>query len=446
MSLLTRTLLIVAAAALGVLIISGWAVREIFFEGQVTEWHRQASGTVLLASEQIISDPSGENIDRIAARLGMNIAWTGPGGHHASDPEMPDPAAIEVGEQRRRFRGFQRHLSWNLLGFREDGRNYILHLYPPHRIVYGLARRAELWDDTPTVLVISLSLLSALFIGVFLLLRVLLRPLRTVAEKLGEIGSAEGSDLEVPRWSSWDVGQLVTKFNQMRQHVTRLLQSKETLLRDVSHEVRSPLARLRLALEFVSDEKLRQRMVEDINDIDRLSGELLERARLEEGDKSLLVEDTDMAALVRDVVASFSAEQQKFFKLSLPKAPPRAVVDVRLVARALTNLLANSLRHSELEPHSIRVRLVTAVSGKKARVVLSVADAGPRLAAEVVVRLFDSFFRVDKARTQSSGGFGLGLAIVDSIVRAHGGSAHLVSPESGGLRCTLTFPVAGPGS
>jgi signal transduction histidine kinase len=206
-----------------------------------------------------------------------------------------------------------------------------------------------------------------------------------------------------------------------------MIRARDQLLLDVSHELRSPLTRLRVAIELLPDGRQREGMTADIAEMEAMIAELLELERLRDG---LRIAPVDLAPIVRDVAAAFGARV-----VSLPAAL-MANADAEKMRIVLRNLIENAVKYSL--PDSAPVEVSAAVDD--AHVVIRVTDDGVGVPEEDRASLFEPFFRVDRSRSKMPGGYGLGLSICKRIVEAHGGTIAMQPNARRGTTFTVTLP------
>lgn len=308
-------------------------------------------------------------------------------------------------------------------------------------VVQGPRRRAPWERWAPLGLQILLSVLAIAGVG-WVVARHLSQPLdriQSVTRRMaaGELSSRVGAPLSA---REDEYGRLARDFDRMAVQIETLVQSRDQLLHDVSHELRAPLSRLRFALELAREDRTPQtleRADREIARIDLLVGELLALARLDQAAAGAALPAVDLRELAEDVIeAELPQARHRSVDIQL-QAPARleAQADREAMSRALENLIRNAVRHA---PPSSEVRVVLARSGQE--VTLSVRDRGPGAAPEELPRLFEPFFR---GRSATEGeGHGLGLAIVSRVLRAHRGRAEACSAQGGGLEVTLSWPAA----
>ena len=245
-----------------------------------------------------------------------------------------------------------------------------------------------------------------------------------------------------------EVADLGRDFDVMASRIENLVEGQRQLLGDISHELRSPLARLRMAgalgrrqiengaagAEFTP---AFERITRETARLDALIGQLLDLTRLENGGRAER-EPVDVAALVGEIVADAQFEAQSLNKrVEITRADAFRIEGERaLLSSAIENVVRNAVRHTP-ENTAVEVALQTTESGAT----ISVRDHGPGVPPETLERIFEPFFRVEEARDRQSGGAGLGLAIVQRAVAAHGGEVRARNGATGGLEVELELPL-----
>jgi two-component system sensor histidine kinase CpxA len=238
-----------------------------------------------------------------------------------------------------------------------------------------------------------------------------------------------------------EIGHLAGAFNDMAGRIATLLTAERRLLQDISHELRSPLARLNIGIELARTAEDRDaaalRLQREVDRLTVLVGSLLEVTRLEGDPESRRSEEVRVGEILRDVVQSCTVEaESKRCRLVVNERSERTLNgDPELLRRALENVVRNAIRYAPPET-DVELRTEDGPSG----VVITVRDAGTGVPDELLTRLVQPFFRVEEARDYSpSGGVGLGLSIAHRAMQLHHGT--LVAENAHpGLRVTLTFP------
>jgi two-component system sensor histidine kinase CpxA len=241
-----------------------------------------------------------------------------------------------------------------------------------------------------------------------------------------------------------EFGQLALDLDEMARRLQISQQANQRLLRDVSHELRSPLARLRVALEIArnKDDSLVQdelnRIELESERLEKLIDEVLGLLRESSNPRDLKLSRFDLGELLQDLVETVNYEiDETRQKIELQLDVPLALdADRELLWRVFENLLRNALVHSG-EAGAIQIDAAP-VSGVEIQV--RVLDSGPGIPEAHIERIFEPFYRVDEARDRRSGGHGLGLAIAASAVRSHGGRISAFNRSGGGLEISVILP------
>ncbi|OAI45489.1 hypothetical protein AYO42_00185 [Rhizomicrobium sp. SCGC AG-212-E05] len=235
-----------------------------------------------------------------------------------------------------------------------------------------------------------------------------------------------------------EIGTLSRSFNEMADRIERLVTGERRLLQDISHELRSPLTRLKFAIKLARTAPDRNtaldRVERDVDRISALTAELIEMVQAEGEARSLQLERADLGQMVQEVIEDCNSEPPRDVRLDV-RLDRQIFCERELLRRALENVLRNAIRHSpdrgEIDITAKQLSGITTIS---------IRDCGPGVPVEDLDRIFAPFYRVDEARDAASGGIGLGLAIARSAVHRHGGtiSAHNANP---GLRVEIALPV-----
>lgn len=239
-----------------------------------------------------------------------------------------------------------------------------------------------------------------------------------------------------------DIARLAHEFDVMTERVDDLLESRHRLLRDVSHELRSPLARLQALLSIARQKadaagaEQIDRMEAELARLDALIGDILSYSRLE-ARESITRHPTDIVDLVRNIVDDASLEGQAAGKQLRMQGPERCVIDLDsgLVQSAVENVVRNALCHTA-EATSIDVNILD--DPESVRIVID--DHGPGVPEEALAKIFEPFYRVGDSRSTQAGSGGIGLAIAERSIRLHGGTITARNRDRGGLRVEIALP------
>lgn len=308
----------------------------------------------------------------------------------------------------------------------------------------------QLFSSYPSSLIISIILASLIMLAAIIWffingLESRLRHLERASSQL----AAGNLRTRVKITSDDFIGKLAIAFNRMAEQLQRLLRTQQEMIHAVSHELRTPVARIRFGLQMIEDlsedgsphEMLAKQIYgidQDIDELDTLIDEILTYARLGQEKLQLQFASQDVTGLIDEVMYGFKRTNPKLnisFLINNPaNLSPKVDVESRYFQRSVQNLVGNAVRYAQQE-----IRVSCHLENDSVRV--DVEDDGPGIPEEDCQRIFMPFSRLDDSRTRSSGGYGLGLSIVQRIVYWHRGTALVDrSPSLQGARFSLIFP------
>ena len=396
------------AVVLGVAILTllvGWAWKEAAEQNARTQ--NQANQS---AREVVLTDPNG----RVLAQGSATRAPTPPQDGLLFDIVTPDGDLLQLHMAPRADRG-------------ERGGP---HSRPPP------GGYAAFWLRPPFGFLWMLGLVGvAVAVGVFPIIRRLLQRLETLQRGVQRFGEGDLS-VRVSAKGDDEVADLARQFNAAAERIETLVTSHKTLLANASHELRSPLTRIRMGMELMGNGQpsatAKAEILRNIGELDQLVDEILLASRLESKETDVgTPESVDLIGLAAEECARVDAE------LDLESTGPLEVQGIaKLLRRAVRNLLENARRYSHGD-----ITLTLAQEGNMALV--RVQDHGPGVPPEQRERIFEKFYRLPGA-SERSGGVGLGLSLVRSIAERHGGTVHATDRTDGaaGACFELRFPLA----
>lgn len=273
------------------------------------------------------------------------------------------------------------------------------------------------------------ALLLSLLAAYLIVFRVT-RPLEALSDAASAIGRGEHPEAQRAE-GPHEVANVALAFNRMAEDLRRLDQDRALILAGISHDLRTPLARLRLGIEMSgADEPMRRDMSEDIEEMDRTIGQFLDFAR-DPGGEPLARADLD--AIVAETIEPYRRRGAEV-QFAPAGEGPFIAVRPQAIRRLVSNLIDNALRYAGAHP------IVEIRTGRHdSEALIEVLDRGPGIPVEQIERLKRPFVRLEEARGGTIGA-GLGLAIVDRICRAHGGRFELLPREGGGLIARVRIP------
>ncbi len=264
------------------------------------------------------------------------------------------------------------------------------------------------------------------------------RPLRWLMWGVHEISNGN-LDFRFPaRGRHGEIGYLAEQFNQMVGHIQEMIRSKDQLLLDVSHELRSPLTRLKLSLEMAPKGKMRDSMLNDVAEMETMLTEILEAERLKSGNGKLSLAAVDLAAVAAETLKRYKGRKPGLRLLGERKGLVINADESR-VKTVFQNVVENALKYSAGRKKPVEISLTTEADNA----LVAVQDFGPGIPPEERDKVFEPFYRVDKSRAKETGGFGLGLSLCREIMLAHGGDIRLESDLGRGTKVALRFPLKG---
>ncbi|HEU4845009.1 MAG TPA: ATP-binding protein [Burkholderiaceae bacterium] len=298
-----------------------------------------------------------------------------------------------------------------------DGAMMKLSVLPPH-LPPGVGRNEPL---TLLPFLLSIAVLA------YLVARMAMHPLKQLAQAAKDLGN----DINRPPLAvsgASEIRQAAAAFNAMQARIRQHISQRTEMLAAITHDLQTPLTRLRLRLEKVSDHELQQRLVDDLSAMQQMVKEGLDLARSMDTTESMQALDLDS---LLDSVCSDAADSGQQVDLS-GRAAMALMGRPMAIRRCLVNLLDNAVKYGQYA----HVTVERMVGASRVRI----RDGGPGIAPEQMARVFEPFYRIESSRSRASGGTGLGLTIARNIAEQHGASLMLANHAQGGLEVTLVLP------
>lgn len=296
---------------------------------------------------------------------------------------------------------------------------------------------------------LTIRLTLAIFISgliCYLLSLYLTHPLRSLGLAAKSIATGKLNTRVGPirGHSNDEIAELSNEFDRMAEQLEHLIHSKERLLQDISHELRSPLARLNIAIELgrkktnhLADQEF-ARMERECSRLNLLIGEILEFARLKKSTMEINPSKTNLEDLLKEIITDGNFEFNDNKIVTDTIEPCELFIDQRLIHRALENMVRNALHYTPADK-KIHISLINDLINKQVQI--EIKDNGPGVPKEQLKKIFNPFYRVDTSRTKKTGGYGLGLAIAHRAVSLHHGEISATNHSQGGLLVRITLPV-----
>ena len=282
------------------------------------------------------------------------------------------------------------------------------------------------------VLYTALALAALILFLNYFMVNKMLNPVRLLkqgAERIrqGDLSYRVKSNLQD------ELGELTESINHMADSLQSMLEAKRQLLMAISHELRTPITKAKLRMEFMPESDEKDQLKEDINEIDLLISDLLEAERLNNDHSVLVSEHVLLANFVRSIAESFKSNNGEI-EIEIPVNDLEFEIDKLRIRLLITNLLNNAVRHGKGNLINVGVSF----SGDRG--IIEVKDNGEGISEEHITQITEPFYRADSARQRNTGGFGLGLYLCRLIAQAHGGEMIIVSHEGQGTQITVNLP------
>ena len=296
----------------------------------------------------------------------------------------------------------------------EDG--YFKFLVPKDRVSSSSARIFALWITVPAIIMVMISLIF---------LKNQTRPITNLARAAERFG--KGEELEEFRPSgAMEIRQAGHEFEMMRKRILRHLNQRNEMLSGISHDLRTPLTRMKLQIAFIEDKDLANKLAEDINEMEKMLNEYLQFTSSSYIEKN---EMFNLSELIDQVVNKYNNTNIE------NDLTPRVYINGRknLINRCLNNIIDNALKYGG----KVKIKL----HKKNTNLFITIDDDGPGIPNKEHENVFKPFYKIDKGRADSKSSVGLGLSIASDIIRSHGGSITLDKSKMNGLSVKIFLPV-----
>ena len=295
-------------------------------------------------------------------------------------------------------------------------KGYFKFLVPKDRVTSSSARIFALWITVPALIMVIISLIF---------LKNQTRPITNLAKAAEKFGRGEEIEEYKPSGAA-EIRQAGYEFDRMRKRILRHLNQRSEMLSGISHDLRTPLTRLKLQLSFIKDKELSEKMSSDIDEMENMLNEYLQFTSSTYLEKS---ETFDVSQLIKDLI-------DKFDNINISKeVPPRVYMNGKknLIKRSLENIIGNSIKYAE--------KINLELTKKNNSILIMIDDDGPGIPEKEFNNVFKPFYKIDKSRGDSKSSVGLGLSITSDIIKSHGGNILLDKSPLKGLRVKIFLPL-----
>ena len=371
--------------------------------------------------------PSPERAREIARQSLLEIRYESPALSWSTSDDLP-------GALSGRFRAWRQEPNVRLGKYHN---RYVIEVdRKPGRFIFGLSQKLQIDSERDRLLVIMFVLLTAILAAAFFALRHILRPVKLLNTGVEQVGRGNLKH-RVPLKNADEFRDLAAAFNDMTARIEDMLQTKDQLLLDISHELRTPITRMKVALEFLPESRARKNLQADIVEMEKMVGGILETARLRHKYAELKKQPADLVALLKQTAAAFEKQPPGIVTVDLPQEVILQV-DPHQIKTVFENLLSNAFKYCEPESDPVKISL----ERRATDVIVRVEDHGIGIPQEELAHIFEPFYRVDKSRSKDTGGYGLGLSLCKTIMEAHEGKIEIQSRLKEGTTVCLFFPCS----
>ena len=292
---------------------------------------------------------------------------------------------------------------------------YFKFLIPRDRITSSSARIFALWITVPAVIMIFISLIF---------LKNQTRPITNLARAAEKFGRGEEIDEFKPS-GALEIRQAGYEFDKMRKRILRHLNQRSEMLSGISHDLRTPLTRMKLQIAFIKDKELTNKLSEDINEMEKMLNEYLQFTSSSYLEKD---EQFDLSRLIKNIIEKYDNKNIS------SNIIPEIYISGRknLIKRCINNLLDNAIKYAE--------KVKISISKSNNNIFIKIEDDGPGISEQEYENVFKPFYKIDKGRADSKSSVGLGLSIASDIIRSHGGNIKLAKSSMNGLEVKIFLP------
>jgi len=418
-SIFMQLLLVIFLTGVAVIFVVGLFFRLVSHQGKLNPYQANMQAYAHYLIDDLGSPPDLDKAKQLARSLYVEMRYKGPLNSWTTSPDLISFETADKLHPRHR-RGHRSHF---IIIDHQRGR----FLFQPN---FKTALTINPWAIIG--LIVGLGLM---FFMSWLWIRWILKPLTLLNNGVQQL--AQGNlNHQIPLTRKDELGQLAHSFNHMTRQLRDMIKSKDHLLLDITHELRSPLTRIKLALELIKN-KSHKAIEDDVLEMEHLINQILDAGKLEninwQPKKKWL-----------SVTQVFDHNQLKNYcqptelTLSIADEIKELLIDPDQFKLVLSNLLENASNHTPSPGQAIELL----VEKMNATILISIIDHGNGIPAEYLGLVFEPFYRVDQSRSRATGGFGLGLSICKRIIEAHGGTIEIESTLTVGTKVIIKLPLA----
>ena len=294
-------------------------------------------------------------------------------------------------------------------------KGYFQFYVPKERVTNSSARMFALWITLPAFLLITIAILF---------LKNQTRPIIKLAQASERFGKGEEVEEFVPS-GALEIRQAGYEFEKMRKRILKHLNQRSEMLSGISHDLRTPLTRIKLQLTFIKDKEISKKLSEDVNEMEKMLDEYLQFTKSQFSEKTSKI---NLNKLIESVTSKYEKNKIKLELLDNVEINGR----INLLQRCLENLINNSIKYAK--------NTYLKLSKSSSNTIVIIEDDGPGIPVNEYENVFKPFYKIDKSRGDSKSSVGLGLSIANDIIKSHGGNIKLDKSDFGGLQVKIFLP------
>ncbi len=418
-SIFLQLLVVVLLTGLAVIFSVGIFFKFIIHHRTESPFKKNMVAYINYLIEDLGSPPDFNKAQAISENYFFDIRYEGAQNRWTTSPDLISLAQAEKNNQRYG----KRHPPAYIVVSRDHGK-YLFH--PNFKTAV----------DLPEEFVIGLILLLALiFFSAWLWIKWILKPLVLLNHGVQALSRGDlHHEIRVRRKD--ELGKLAQSFNQMTKRLREMIKAKDQILMDISHEIRSPLTRMKVALELLPANENKETLEDDVKEMELLINKILEAGKWDNLNWNPDKTPANLSPLIKNVVKNhqtrppgvvFTAESHD---INLP-------IDSPQIKTVLENVIENAIKYSRPDSKPIQLTL----EEYKSQALITIQDDGIGIPEKDLPFIFEPFYRVDPSRSKATGGFGLGLSICKRIIEAHGGSINIESKPGAGTKVVIKLGV-----
>ncbi len=411
-----------------VLMIVLWLSLDISFQRRFTDNIRPYFSKYLISLQEEVGFPPDINTAKIISeRAPVVIVIEAPGYSWSSNGDFIEKPYLDVKLQRMDKENIIAEAGFYKGNFilRSFNQGYIISF-----IITEQLKQTPRLNEFMVIGAVTLAIIGLLY----LLIYWLFKPVHIIERGIKRIGSGEvGYRLQVNRRD--ELGSLADSINQMADNIEQMLEAKRQLLLAISHELRTPITRSKIALSLLEKETISDGIIEDMNEMETLIYELLESERLRGSHTPLDYSVVDVNEIIYQVQGRFFSDAP--LVLDLENHLPAVSLDAKRIGLAIKNIIKNALTANTRPTDKVIISTVY----DNNQIQISVTDSGIGIAKDEIKHLTEPFYRADSSRQRKTGGFGIGLYLIKAIVDAHHGKLQIDSDLNQGTTVTICLPA-----